>query len=290
MEVMGVYFVTSNFGFTMQYLQLTLLRFLPANLAPGQEASGRSLQQNGQPLSITKEQFRLYLMHALKGYVLAKRTPHEVVMFPVANPAQHIPLTNGVFLFPVGNTVKILSFDGHFGVHHVLHKELEEKRTVALRGRPKKKKKYHPDQRTCTCANKDKRRDVPVNRTGGWQFVIDPQSRKVVAAKEHIVNECIPDKAEVVLAAMGMTKVSVNAVIHDDARHFEAYVKKSKKLKAAFRKVKHFIVDEFHRCNHKCSKKKLSKSESKPFNLREMPMLITRRSTVSTRKRPAAAR
>lgn len=72
------------------------------------------------------------------------------------------------------------------------------------------------------------------NRTAGWQFVIDPTSRRVLAAKEHLVNECLPDKVEVVRAAMKMKKVNANAIIHDDACHFEAHVHRHQSLKKHF--------------------------------------------------------
>ena len=58
-----------------------------------------------------------------------------------------------------------------------------------------------------------------------------------------------------------MPKVNPDLLIHDDACHFEAYIKKSKVYKKAFRKVKHYIIDEFHRPNHKCKKRNLTLSE-----------------------------
>ena len=103
------------------------------------------------------------------------------------------------------------------------------------------------------------------NRTAGWQFVIDPKSRRVLAAKEHLVNECSPDKVEVVRAAMKMKKVNANAIIHDDACHFEAHVHRHQSLKKHFKNIKHFIVDEFHRGNRKCKKCKLTRSEANRF-------------------------
>ena len=125
--------------------------------------------------------------------------------------------------WPPPSSVCVLSFDGHFGVHRNLNPKWgEAPRTVRCRGRPRKK--YTQEQRTCTCANKAKQRVTMKNRTAGWQFVIDPKSRRVLAAKEHLVNECSPDKVEVVRAAMKMKKVNANAIIHDDACHFEAHV------------------------------------------------------------------
>ena len=103
------------------------------------------------------------------------------------------------------------------------------------------------------------------NRTAGWQFVIDPTSRRVLAAQEHLVNECLPDKVDVVREAMKMKKVKANAIIHDDACHFEAHVHRHQSLKKHLKNIKHFIVDEFHRGNHKCKKCKLTRSEANRF-------------------------
>ena len=264
LHAFGVYMVTGSFGFSIKYLELSLLRFLRGNLAPGQEASVRLMHDPRNPDGITQKHFRQHLMHALEGYALAKRTPTEVVKFAVDNPTHIIPLDKDIFVFPTPTTVKVLSFDGHFGVHRRLHDDLEPPRTVGLKGRPKKKK-YQKEQRTCTCANKDRRREAPQNRTGGWQFVLDPDSRRVLAAKEHLVNENLPDKVSVVKAAMGMAKVNPDALVHDDACHFEIHIKKYKALKTSFKNIKHFVVDEFHRCNHKCKKKTLTPAEKKRF-------------------------
>ena len=103
------------------------------------------------------------------------------------------------------------------------------------------------------------------NRTAGWKFVIDPQSRLILAAKEHIVNECLPNKVEVVEAAMKLKKVNANAIIHDDACYFETHNYRHSSVKKKFKKIKYFIVDEFHRANHKCKKCKLTRSEIQRF-------------------------
>ena len=80
----------------------------------------------------------------------------------------------------------------------------------------------------------------------------------------------LPDKVEVVQAAMKLTKVNANAIIHDNACHFEAIVHRhtSAKKKKKFKKIKmikHFIVDEFYRANNKCEKCKVTRSEVKRF-------------------------
>ena len=262
LEKEGMYFVTKNFGFTMTYLKMSLYRFLRGNLAPGQEATVRQLVQEEEDALPHPQRFASDLLRALEGYALAARTPHEVVSFPIDNPSSHLRLSHDAFLFPPPVSVTALAFDGHFGVHRRLHMDYEEPRSVRTRGRPKSKT-YCKDHRTCTCANKEKQRVPLRNRTAGWQFVLDPRSRRVLAAQEHIVNELTSDKAAVVHSALKMPKVNPDLLIHDDACHFEAYIKKSKVYKKAFRKVKHYIIDEFHRPNHKCKKRNLTLSEKK---------------------------
>ena len=263
LENIGVYMVTNGFGFTMKYLQLSYYRLLRANLAPGQEASVRSMLDTSN-CCITLRKFRSHLLRALEGYALAMRTPNEVVPFPVDDPASHLDFTSSPITLEPSVRVKVLSFDGHFGLHRPLNPGWGEKdRTVRVKGRPRKK--YSKDQRSCTCADKSRQRVTMKNRTAGWQFVIGPESRQVIAAKEHIVNECLPDKVEVVEAAMKLKKVKVDAIIHDDACHFQAHVHRHKSIKKRFQKIKHFIIDEFHRPNHKCKKCKLTRSEKKRF-------------------------
>ena len=206
MQDMKVYMVTHGFGFTMKYLQMFYYRLLRGNLAPGQESSVRAMVDG--PLHddlIGPRWFRHHLLRALEGYAIAQRSPDEVVPFPVDDPSSFFAPTSAPMTFDPPNSVCVLSFDGHFGVHRNLNPKWgEAPRTVRCRGRPRKK--YTQEQRTCTCANKAKQRVTMKNRTAGWQFVIDPKSRRVLAAKEHLVNECSPDKVEVVRAAMKMKK------------------------------------------------------------------------------------
>ena len=100
---------------------------------------------------------------------------------------------------------------------------------------------------------------------GGWQFVLDPISRKVIAAKERLVNENMRDKVAAANAAVNMRKVNPNAeaIIHDDACHFQTHVKRNPCAKAAFKSIKRFVLGELHRCNHRCSKKVLTSAEKK---------------------------
>ena len=263
LETLGVYMVTNGFGFTMKYLQLSYYRLLRGNLAPGQEASVRSMLDTSNKC-ISLRMFRSHLLRALEGYALAMRTPNEIVPFPVDDPTSHLDFTSAPMTFEPSVKVRVLSFDGHFGLHRPLNPGWGEKdRSVRVKGRPRKK--YNKDQRSCTCADKSRQRVTMKNRTAGWQFVIDPQSRQVLAAKEHEVNECLPDKVAVVEAAMKLKKVKADAIIHDDACHFEAHVHRHQGIKKRFRTIKHFIVDEFHRCNHKCKKCKLTPSEKRRF-------------------------
>ena len=146
------------------------------------------------------------------------------------------------------------------------------------------------------------------------------------------MNECNQDKVEVVQEAMSLSKVKVDALIHDDACHFQDYITRRKNLKNMFKGIRYYVVDEFHRGNHKCTKKTLTPVEKSRFknvrtnmsevfnswirrknfvlngmnayshrfwvqesihfwnnNLQSMPAIGSRRSTASTRKRPASS-
>ena len=121
------------------------------------------------------------------------------------------------------------------------------------------KNKYSREDRTCTCANKDKVRLYSNNRTAGWQSVIDPHSGHVVAHR-HIVSEPCKDKVETIMAAPSLPKVKPGLLIRDDVCHFEAHIKKQckscKHMMRTFKSIKYFVVGEFHRVNHKCVTKK----------------------------------
>ena len=99
LEKSGIYLVTTNFGFTMKYLKLTLCRFLRGNLAPGQETSVRGIVAEDTDRSIHPQRFQAHLMHALEGYALAQRTPDEVVPFPLDRPSSYLKFSHAAFTF-----------------------------------------------------------------------------------------------------------------------------------------------------------------------------------------------
>ena len=80
---------------------------------------------------------------------------------------------------------------------------------------------------------------------------------------EHTVNESTKEKVQLIMQTMQLKKVNPNLLIHDDTCHFEQHILKSKRLKKTFKPIRHYVVDEFHRVNHKCSKKKLTRNEKK---------------------------
>ena len=83
LEENGIDLVSSKYGFTMQYLKMTFYRFLRGNLAPGQETSVRGiLAEEGDP-PIHPQRFQNYLMIALEGFALARRSPEKIVPFHV---------------------------------------------------------------------------------------------------------------------------------------------------------------------------------------------------------------
>ena len=132
MEKYGIDLVTHSFGFTMKYFKMTFYRFLCGNLAPGQETSIRNMLIEDGDRSMHPKKFQAHLMRALEGYALARRTPGKIVPFPVDRPASFLKFNHDhdPFLFPPPGTVKVLSFDGHFGVH-IRHKDFEPSRREA---------------------------------------------------------------------------------------------------------------------------------------------------------------
>lgn len=72
-------------------------------------------------------------------------------------------------------------------------------------------------------------------------------------------NENFDDKTAIVEEVLSMPKVCADLLMHDDACHFEAHVKK--KGGRCFKRIKFYVIDKWHRRNHKCSKKKLTRAE-----------------------------
>jgi hypothetical protein len=260
MEQQGIYFVSDSYAFTMPYLHMTYLRLLRGKLAPGQEADVLQLFHPDDDRLPCVRTVRDNLLHALEGFAIARRQPGIVVPFDVNFPASTLGKSRGHLLFQTSVKVSSLCFDGHFGVNRVLQGGVDPPRTVQRRGRPRVKL-YKEHERTSTCADKEKCRLHLPNRTSGWQFVLDPESRVCLGASEHLVNECLEDKVGLVCAVMTMPNVAPNLLIHDDACHFQNYVLKN--FSAEFKGVKHYVVDRFHRHNHKCAKKKYTRSEDR---------------------------
>ena len=261
LEEQGFYLVSAKTGFTMPYLRLAKLRLMRAKCSPGQEAVTKSLFHQGDDRMVWQSHtFRDHMLHAMEGYTITSRTPMALAFFDTAFPSVAVTDLEGPLLFPPPNNVKELAFDGMFGVHRTLHKS-EPPRTVARKGRPRKAKGPLPTTRSCSCARKDGHRLAMGGRTGGWQFVVDPNSRRVLAAKEHKNNENNDDKVAIIKKVLAMDNMNVDVLIHDDACHFEKYVKKrSYKFLLG---VKYYVIDIFHMPNHKCSKRKWTRREKK---------------------------
>ena len=98
----------------------------------------------------------------------------------------------------------------------------------------------------------------------GWQFAMNPSSRKVLAALEHKASESHEDRVRLSHGLFANPRFAPDLVIHDDACHLEAYVRKHHP--DSFPSVKHYIVDVFHRRNDKCSKRELTVSQKRRCN------------------------
>ena len=70
-------------------------------------------------------------------------------------------------------------------------------------------------------------------------------------------------ESNLLMDAMALPKVNPDLLIHDDACHFQKHIQGHKALKHAFRKVRYYLIDEFHRPNHKCQKRDLKESRNK---------------------------
>ena len=265
---LGFYMVTSKTGFSMKYLELTYTRLLRANLAPGAEMAVRKIVNTDDPEfpSCTEKNMRTFLWNALSGFAITKRSPNAVVRFDLDDPCGIMPSSRGALIFPQDHPTDTLCFDGHFGVHRMYEEGVDAPRTVALKGRPKKRK-YKEHVRTSSCKHKDHHRLALPNRTAGWQFVLDAKKMEVLCAYEHITNETTADKVVAVKGAMDQDNVEATGLVHDDMCHFEQQVMKGKdkSLQAYFKGIKHCIIDLFHLPNHKCHKKTWSRAEKKRF-------------------------
>ena len=133
-------------------------------------------------------------------------------------------------------------------------------RTTRRAARPRARG-YAPHERSCSCAHKNKVRLCLPQRTGGWQFVVDPVTKQCLGAKEHVQNETLSDKLDIVTDVLAMDKVDPTILIHDDMCHYEAYAKKHNA--AAHSSVRTWVVDKFHRKNHKCKKRTWTKAQQR---------------------------
>ncbi|CAK0904042.1 unnamed protein product [Prorocentrum cordatum] len=234
----------------MPYLELQYLRLVRGRLVPGQEADVLQMYHGEDLVSKSKHSLRDNLLHALEGFALAKRTPDDVVQFDVNFPAGALTKDRSPVRFPPPARCKSICFDGLFGLNRAVGPDAAKS---VVKAKPKKKQLYYKDEeRTASCAAKDKIRRTLAGRTGGWQFALDPATVRVLGAMEHKENECTTDKITLLTAVMGMEKVNADFLIHDDMCHFE----RSALIRApeAFAAVKYWVIDEFHRKNHACSK------------------------------------
>ncbi|CAK0850326.1 unnamed protein product [Prorocentrum cordatum] len=186
MKEAGVYFTTANIGFSMDYLRVAKLRLLFGRLRPGQNCSDI-------PSVVS---LRDHLLHALEGVAVAESALGKTVQFDVEYPARSVCNDRKVITFqpPTGIKVKALAFDGHFGAFRALEKGVDERAKPLAQVNRKSFKMIEREARVAPRASKHSERARIPNRTGGWQFLLDGERADVLAAKEHINNECQEDK------------------------------------------------------------------------------------------------
>ena len=117
------------------------------------------------------------------------------------------------------------------------------------------------DERSCSCKRKDVGRAALPQRTAGWHFAVDPDSRRVLGAVEHVQNECNADKITLLKPVLSMQNVTATLLIHVTCGHFEAVAKKYHAKLVA--NVRHFVIDAFHCPNHTCKKRVWTAAEKK---------------------------
>ncbi|CAK0895051.1 unnamed protein product [Prorocentrum cordatum] len=218
MEEAGVYFTTANIGFGMDYLRVTKMRLLFGRL-------------------------RVAVTESALG---------KTVQFDVEYPAHSVCNDRKVITFqpPTGIKVKALAFDGHFGVFRALEEGVDERTKPLAHVNRKSFKMIEREARVAPCASKHSERARIPNRAGGWQFLLDGGRADVLAAKEHINNECQEDKRQCIQAVCTLQGVRFDLFVYDGMCSFKAWAKK--RHKQFYGSSKHWCVDEFHRPNHKC--------------------------------------
>ena len=249
---------TNNTAFTLPYLELCYLGLMRCKSSPGQEIAVRQIYHEKDSMQLRSESmFRAFLLRGLEAYITLKRNQGIVPEFNYDQPSKYSEKigSDGSMLFKVPEQVKVISFDGHFGVHRKLVDKVDGPRTVRVSGHPKKLREH---ERAASCARKDSLRYALPQRTAGWQFALDPESRKVLGAKEHISNESHADKAKLLRTT---SNVKPDVLIHDDMCHFEKFVKK--RTPKDFMGIRYWLVDLFHCKNHLCNKKEWRPCEHK---------------------------
>ena len=250
----------SKTGFAFSYVEVSYLRLLRGKLSPGQEVAVQHIYHGDEAALPSPRRLRELLLHAIEAYAVAKRAPTCAMQFHVNYPASYATKVGHVLTFPSPEPVSAVSFDGHFGVHRKLSK-WDPPRTVKLKGHPRTKKIIRDDERSCSCKRKDAMRVVLPQRTAGWHFAVDPCSRRVLGAMEHVQNECNHDKMVLLKSVLNMKGVRADLLIHDDMCHFEPYAKKHHS--ETFGGIRFWVIDAFHCPNHKCHRQTWSLAEKR---------------------------
>ena len=82
--------------------------------------------------------------------------------------------------------------------------------------------------------------------------------------QEHIDNENLDDKADLVRDVLALPNVNADLLVHDDCCHFETFVQRTDP--ETYKNIKYWVIDKFHRCNHKCSKRIWAMRETRRMN------------------------
>ena len=189
---------------------------------------------------------------------MAKRTPDQVVPFSIGYPAKEVVRLSRSqpLIFHPLNGVREVAMDGNFGLHRHLVPGIDPKQ---LPRRPRKA--LREDERSCSCARRDSLPLALPKRPAGWQFAMNPSSRRswrLWSTKQASL------RGQGSLATWAFRKSAICSGRRDPLRRAEAYVRKHHP--DSFPSVKQYIVDAFHRRNHKCSKREPTVSQKRSCN------------------------
>ena len=258
MQKAGIYLVSSNFGFIVQYLKMNLFRFLRGTLVKKHLSERccfrKVIVQSTHNVSGTTSR-RLFMPWPADHQAVLRHFP-----WPLDRPSLSWSLLMIHLCF----------------LHLELRRRypsmaMSENTEFALwacqnscRSWQTQKFVLQGPRRMHWC--KQRKSENPSEESNSWAAACDwpSLSPRGIAAHGHIVNGATKDKVSI----MTLPQVKPHLLIHDDASQFETHIKRqstSNAVKKAFNSIKCYAVDEFHRANRTCSRKNSPNERSRSY-------------------------